>query len=196
MLITIITLIRNEMNLLEHLFRKLSKDPASRISIIYGLTAFIFIMAKNYVYMLRAGDSLNDFYFYTLSSLGFVVFTALVLYYLIKENVSKIRGLNAEKDIVLNQLKLFFDRMPSGIVILDTNSVITNWNPAAEIIFGYVKNEVIGKNSFEFVISPQVKLHLEKYKDQLCTGKDISVTTDDNLTKDGKHITCEWHFFV
>ena len=46
-------------------------------------------------------------------------------------------------------------RALDAIVIVDENSVITDWNPRAESIFGWKREEALGKTLYETVIPPR-----------------------------------------
>ena len=50
------------------------------------------------------------------------------------------------------KLIAIFENAPDGFIQLDDNGLITNWNDNAAHIFGYTKNEVIGK-VFDMVMS-------------------------------------------
>ena len=43
---------------------------------------------------------------------------------------------------------------PLAFVIWDVNCRITDWNKRAEEIFGWTREEVLGRNFFEFLIPP------------------------------------------
>ncbi len=45
-----------------------------------------------------------------------------------------------------NDFKSLFEHMPNGVVVFDENDAIQAFNPAAEHIFSYAANEVIGRN--------------------------------------------------
>lgn len=47
----------------------------------------------------------------------------------------------------LRRQALVFDTIYDGVIVIDLQGRITDWNPAAERIFGYEKAEVLGQNS-------------------------------------------------
>lgn len=133
------------MSTIKNLYSKW-KYPAISVSIIFALTASIFITATNLVYMNFSNDSFTDFYFYTIKSLILVVIEAIVLYFFVKISLKKIKEINKNKDVILNQLKIQFENMPVGVISADPDFIIRDWNPEAERIFGYKKEEVFGKS--------------------------------------------------
>ncbi|MBW2039217.1 MAG: PAS domain S-box protein [Deltaproteobacteria bacterium] len=47
----------------------------------------------------------------------------------------------------LRRQALIFENMHDGIIVTDLESRIIDWNPAAERMFGYIKDEVLGKTT-------------------------------------------------
>lgn len=100
-------------------------------------------------------------------------------------------ALAAERDMLMGRLQLQFDRMPVGCVIMTTDPALIDLNPAAERIFGYGKSELAGKNLYGLIVPEAVRPHL----DGLLTSLDSDQTVqgiNENLTRDGRTITCEW----
>ncbi|MGB7440178.1 MAG: response regulator [Coleofasciculaceae cyanobacterium] len=63
--------------------------------------------------------------------------------------VCLIQDISARKraEAVLRRQALMFETIYDGVIITNLAGHITDWNPAAERIFGYKKAEVIGKNA-------------------------------------------------
>ncbi|MGI8583620.1 MAG: PAS domain-containing sensor histidine kinase [Chitinophagaceae bacterium] len=55
------------------------------------------------------------------------------------------------------RLKTFFRSGPDAIIVIDEHQQILEWNPKAEIIFGYTPDEVIGKPLSETIIPHQYR---------------------------------------
>ena len=64
------------------------------------------------------------------------------------------RRLQRERDELLVRLQLQFERMPIGSVITDPGLRIIDWNPAAEKIFGYRREEVLGRDGCDLLVPP------------------------------------------
>ena len=45
------------------------------------------------------------------------------------------------------------ERSPSAIAIVDMDDVVTSWNPAAERLFGYSRDEAMGRKIDSLVAS-------------------------------------------
>ncbi len=91
------------------------------------------------------------------------------------------------------RLQLQIDSMPIGCIVHDANFCVTQWNPAAEKIFGFTKEEVLGKNPCELIISPALRPQVKDIFRQLVEGEITVHRVNENLTKDGRTIVCEWY---
>ncbi|MFO1001909.1 MAG: PAS domain S-box protein [Planctomycetaceae bacterium] len=96
------------------------------------------------------------------------------------------------RDELLARLQLHIDRMPIAYVLFDAEIRFANWNPAAEKIFGYSREEIIGQ-SMHFLVHPEDHLHAEDISRRLLSGDVAAQSINRNVTKDGRVITCEWH---
>ena len=86
-----------------------------------------------------------------------------------------------------------YNTAPLAFVIWDCNCRITDWNRHAETTFGWSADEVIGRNFFEFLIPEGARPRVEKIVDDLLQGILPSHSINENLTKDGTIIVCEWN---
>ncbi len=86
-----------------------------------------------------------------------------------------------------------YDTAPLAFVIWDRDCRITGWNNSAERMFGWSREEVIGRNFFEFLIPKGARPQVEEIVDNLLQGKLPSYSINENLTKGGEIILCEWN---
>jgi PAS domain S-box-containing protein len=91
------------------------------------------------------------------------------------------------------KLALHFQQTPLGVIEWDTDFRVTDWNPAAEKIFGYSKQEALGKTAMELIIPDERLLQVENVWQALLQNKGGSRSTNANITRDGNNITCEWY---
>ena len=90
------------------------------------------------------------------------------------------------------KLHLHFEQTPLGAIELDLEHRLVEWNSAAERIFGYFRQEVIGKD-FRNLIVPDSSLEkVESVWDSLLKGSSDTGRMYENVTKDGRKILCEW----
>jgi PAS domain S-box-containing protein len=76
------------------------------------------------------------------------------------------------RELALSEAKMraVLDGAIDGIITIDENGIIESFNPAAEKIFGYASQEVIGKNVNLFVPEPYKKRHGDYIRSYLKTG--------------------------
>ena len=71
-----------------------------------------------------------------------------------------------------DHLQQLIDHAPDAIIVIDSNSNISLWNPKAEEIFGWRADEVVGKKLSEKIIPPAYReAHDKGMKRYLSTGE-------------------------
>ena len=90
------------------------------------------------------------------------------------------------------KLRIHFEHTPLAVIEWDTQLRITEWSPSAERVFGYSRQEAIGRDS-SLLVPPALREHVDGIGRQLLTQKGGTRSTNDNLTKDGRTISCEWY---
>ncbi|NOS85655.1 MAG: PAS domain S-box protein [Ignavibacteria bacterium] len=90
------------------------------------------------------------------------------------------------------KLLLHVERTPLAVIEWGMNFEILQWNNSAEKIFGWKKSEVEGKNA-EIIIPEEAKGHVSAIWKQLIGKSGGERSTNENITKDGKKILCEWY---
>lgn len=101
----------------------------------------------------------------------------------------------AEKALHQSQgrLELLRQRSPLGIIEWDNDFRILTWNPAAEAIFGFREDEVLGKLTADLLVPAELHPHVITLIDTASQQKHVTHSINDNLTKSGAIITCEWY---
>ena len=74
-----------------------------------------------------------------------------------------------------------------AIVSKDLNGIVTSWNPAAERIFGYTAEEMVGR-SIRIVIPPELQDDEERILATIARGERIEHFETTRLAKTGKRI--------
>ncbi len=93
-----------------------------------------------------------------------------------------------------NRLNISIENMPNAYILLDQNLHVVEWNNAAEDIFGYSKQEMLGKNPVDYIV-PKAGRHLVvDVLRKLKMGEVADYSEkDNNICKDGKLISCQWY---
>lgn len=90
-------------------------------------------------------------------------------------------------------LQLQFERMPIGCIIHTPDGYFTDFNPAAEKIFGYSKAEVLGRHPCNLLVPESRRSDIEEILGRLASGDMNAHSVNENLTKDGRTVVCEWY---
>jgi PAS domain S-box-containing protein len=90
------------------------------------------------------------------------------------------------------RLKLQIKRMPIGCIIWDPEFCVVTWNPAAENIFGFTASEAIGKHPYDIIVPKDAQPHVDAIWHRLLEGDTTAHSENENITKDGRIITCYW----
>ncbi len=91
------------------------------------------------------------------------------------------------------QLQLQIDCMPLGFVVTDMAGRCLEWNPAAEQIFGYRRDEILQKPVCDFIAPADQRDWIESLQQQAFLTGTTSSNINANFRKDGQRILCEWH---
>lgn len=103
--------------------------------------------------------------------------------------------IRAEEFLRISQQRLLLHReqSPVGIIEWNTNFEFLYWNPAAEKIFGFTRDEVQGKHITECILPESARTTVDKVWEELIENNGGYYSLNENTTKDGRTILCEWH---
>jgi len=102
----------------------------------------------------------------------------------------------AEEKLLASQQRISFllQQMPIAVIEFNLSLEIITWNPAAEHIFGYSQQEVIGKNAPDFILpSSCIQPADQILNNHINANFSGSCSTNQTITKNGKIIVCEWY---
>ena len=110
----------------------------------------------------------------------------------IARDITESKRLEEERNQLTARIRLQIERLPLAYVWLDKEHRVLEWNPAAEKIFGYSKAEILGQVALEKIVPLPLSEHLEGILVRLQRGEMEANNINENRTKDGRIITCEW----
>jgi diguanylate cyclase (GGDEF)-like protein/PAS domain S-box-containing protein len=82
---------------------------------------------------------------------------------------------------------------PLGVIEWSRDFKALYWNKAAETIFGYAKEDVIGKNAAQLIVPESARDAVASIWRQLLRRQGGERSSNENITKDGRAIFCEWY---
>ncbi|MFN6501190.1 MAG: PAS domain S-box protein [Nostoc sp. DedQUE01] len=106
--------------------------------------------------------------------------------------VTEYKQAEAQLKASQQRLALLIEQTPLAIIEWNTNFEVQTWNRAAEKIFGYSTEEILG-NSFEIIVPENARKQVNQIITALLTQQGGSFSVNENVTKDHKTIVCEWY---
>ncbi|MCX6045671.1 MAG: response regulator [Chloroflexi bacterium] len=91
------------------------------------------------------------------------------------------------------QLRMHVEQTQLAVIETNNHTAITAWNPAAELIFGYSAAEAIGKNIVDLLVLPAERPKITDLLSRLLNTHDVILNSNQNVTKDGRLIICDWY---
>lgn len=101
----------------------------------------------------------------------------------------------AEEALRKSEQKLshHFQHTPLGVIEWNLRGEVVEWNSAAERIFGFSKQEVINCELINLIVPRKQRILAGKIWSDLLSGRNGTRSTNENVTKAGKIIICEWY---
>jgi PAS domain S-box-containing protein len=100
----------------------------------------------------------------------------------------------AEEEIRKSEqrLRIHAEHTPLAVIEWDLEHRVAAWNAAAERIFGYSREEAMGQPA-SFIVPPAFRQHVDEVGRGLLAQKGGMRSTNENTTKHGLTISCEWY---
>jgi len=112
-------------------------------------------------------------------------------YHVSIRDVTERQAAEEELHKALQQVRFHIKRMPMGYIIWSPEMVIMDWNPSCERIFGWSRDEIVGK-PWDMLVPGAVRPSVRRTIRDLFAGDPTNHAINENLRKDGTIITCEW----
>ncbi|MDB9375124.1 PAS domain S-box protein [Nodularia sphaerocarpa] len=95
---------------------------------------------------------------------------------------------------VMQRLTFHEKNSPLGVIEWDAEFRISRWSPAAEKIFGWSDQQVIGKkfDDWQFVFGEDIEI-VQNALERLSHRESQVLCCNRNYTKDGSVVHCEWY---
>jgi PAS domain S-box-containing protein/putative nucleotidyltransferase with HDIG domain len=90
------------------------------------------------------------------------------------------------------RLSLHIQHTPLAVIEWDSEFRVLQWNDAARQIFGYSAAEAIGRHA-SFIVPERFMAHVDGVFADLMAKRGGRRSTNENVTKDGRTIFCEWY---
>ena len=89
-------------------------------------------------------------------------------------------------------VRALVEQSPVAVIEWDLNFRVSEWNQAAEHVFGYSRSDALGQHAL-FIVPKESHPIVDQIWDYLRTNSGGSHSENDNITADGRRILCQWH---
>ncbi|MCE1187990.1 MAG: PAS domain S-box protein [Ignavibacteria bacterium] len=90
------------------------------------------------------------------------------------------------------RMALHVEQTPIAVIEWDASFCVTEWNAAAEHMFGYSREEARGRHINSLLIPPEFHKDIDNLHKEILCYKQSRQGINKNLTRSGKRITIEW----
>lgn len=90
------------------------------------------------------------------------------------------------------KLSLFMQQTLFGVIEWNSELIVNEWNPGAEAIFGYRREEALGRHASELIVHEEIIGDIDAVWNKLLKQAGGQYNRNENITKDGRRILCEW----
>lgn len=91
------------------------------------------------------------------------------------------------------RLQLHIEHTPLAVIEWDPQFRVTAWNRAAGMIFGYTAAEAMGRHAAGLIVPENERGRVDRVWRDLLAGTGGRRSTNENVTKDGRVIECDWY---
>lgn len=132
-------------------------------------------------------------------SIGLLSVQNVIIKRTVEERTKELSGQIAERqeqeEIRLQseeKLNIHLNNTPLAAVAWDKDFKCFEWNPSAERIFGFSREEALGQHAFKFIVTEDLHDQVDEIFQALLSQTGGSHSINENVTKDGRKIICEW----
>lgn len=109
------------------------------------------------------------------------------------QDITEQKRVEEKQRRINQQLQESINQMPVGYILWDSDFRVIEWNESAESIFGYSKEEMLGRFPIDYIVSEDMRPLVRETTRKLQNGEMATYSEDgNNIRKDGSQISCHW----
>ena len=109
----------------------------------------------------------------------------------VTHDVTARRLAEREAQLARQRLALHVEQTPLAVIEFDLGGRVQEWNPAAAMVFGYPRDEALGRH-WSFIVPEVARANVDETWAAIVGQGGGQRSTNDNVTKDGRTVNCEW----
>ena len=110
----------------------------------------------------------------------------------LQQRQQSLQQVNSELRLANQRLSDHFELTPVGVVEVNREGQVMRWNAAAERIFGWRRDEILGQ-SYLRIVPAALQSGVSEVVTKVMHGKGLPLRNNNqNITKAGRIIDCEW----
>jgi diguanylate cyclase (GGDEF)-like protein/PAS domain S-box-containing protein len=121
------------------------------------------------------------------------VFPAFVTAFLFGAIAYYVYRVNRQLEKSVSRHRVLFQNSASAGIVWREGYLITDWNAQAEKLFGWKREEVLGRNFFDFLVVPEEEEKVKLTLENVWYDYELHILVNSNHTKENKVLVCEWH---
>ena len=90
------------------------------------------------------------------------------------------------------RMQLHVEHTPLAVMEFDVERRVTEWNPAAQTLFGYSREEALGQ-PWTLLVPEETRLQTDEVWESLMAQRGAVRSSNANVTRDGRVIQCVWY---
>jgi PAS domain S-box-containing protein len=108
-----------------------------------------------------------------------------------REQEARVRAA-IEREQVLDRAQVQLEHLPIACIVLDGEFRVSSWNRAAERLFGWLREEAVGRHPFDLYVPPERRATVDELFERLGAGEVAVGDEGEGRTKDGGEVACRW----
>lgn len=111
----------------------------------------------------------------------------------LEKEISIRKQAETELQLHAQRLSMHVKNTPLGVVEWSPDFEVVDWNKSAEKIFGYTREEALGKKAYELILVEQEREYVDEIWKKLLSQKGGTQSVNANMTRSGEKRMCAWY---